>query len=113
MKEIDDSPEKSSSSSLAPYFQSEDGGYRTPETNTQSEETYSALEVVPYSALEVVPYSALEVVPYSALGMVPYNAQCYRSALEMQWPRSYNASVLPTKGKITLCLGYNTPRDEH
>jgi hypothetical protein len=105
MKEIDDGPEKSSSSSLVLYLQSEDGVYQTLETNTQSKEAYSTLEMVPYSTLEDV--------PYSTLGMVPYNMpKCCRSASEMQW-LSYDTLVPLTKGKIILCLDYNTLRDEH
>jgi hypothetical protein len=97
MKEIGDGHEKSSSSSSVPFLQSQDGAYRTLETNAQSEEAYSTLEVFPYSTLEAVPYSTLEAAPYSTLEMVPYNMpKCYRSASEMQWT-NYDTPV-PSKG---------------
>jgi hypothetical protein len=97
MKEVDGGPEKSSNSSLVPYLQSKDGTYRTLETNTQSEEAYSTLEMVPYSTLEVVPYNM---------------PKCYRSASEMQWP-DYDTPVPPNKGNIILYLDYDTRRYEH
>lgn len=86
MEELGEGPEKSSSSSLVPHLQSEDGTYRTLETNTQSEAAYSTLEVVPYNM-----------------------PKCYRSASEIQWP-NYDTLVPLNKGNKyhpILGLGYS------